>query len=295
MTILIEEILIFGFISGGIYALLALGFTLIYGVTRVVNLAHGSFFMIGTYIFWIFTDQFLEIGPFPSLVLAFIISAAIAAVLYRLIIHPILGDEIGVMVATVSLAIIIQEIIIITQGSTPFPVAAFMEGSIDFAGLTLTYTRIIAVAVSIPLFIGLWLFIEKSKAGKAMRAVAQDREAAMLMGVNTNRLYILTMALSAALAAIAGVFVTASVSGTATPWMWIHPLSLSFSIVILGGLGSVKGSLIGGFIIGFAEQIVIQAHKEGFAILSLVPFAVMVFVLLLRPKGLFGKKIEMED
>ena len=147
---MIEEILIFGFISGGIYALLALGFTLIYGVTRVVNLAHGSFFMIGTYIFWIFTDRFFyEIGPFPSLVLAFVISAAIAAVLYRLTIHPILGDEIGVMVATVSLAIIIQEILIMTFGSTPFPVAAFMEGSIDFLGLTLTYTRIIAVIVSI--------------------------------------------------------------------------------------------------------------------------------------------------
>jgi branched-chain amino acid transport system permease protein len=292
---LIEEIIIFSTISGGVYALLALGFTLIYGVSGVVNLAHGSFYMLGAYMFYVFGTFLLKLPPVLALILAVVFVGIVSSILYRVTIHPVLGDEVGVMVVTVCLALIFQQLMLLVFGPPNVPVASLVKGSVIILDVTVTYARILALAVSILLFVSLWVFISKSKVGKAMRAVSQDREVAMLMGINTERLYMLAMAVSSMLAAIAGIFIAGSTTGVAGAWIWMHPLALSFSIVILGGLGSVKGSLIGGFIIGYAEQTVAIAAPEGGAIISVVPFTVMVLVLLLRPKGLFGKRIEMED
>jgi len=292
---LIEEIIIFSTISGGVYALLALGFTLIYGVSGVVNLAHGSFYMLGAYMFYVFGTFLLKLPPVLALILAVVFVGIVSSILYRVTIHPVLGDEVGVMVVTVCLALIFQQLMLLVFGPPNVPVASLVKGSVIILDVTVTYARILALAVSILLFVSLWVFISKSKVGKAMRAVSQDREVAMLMGINTERLYMLAMAVSSMLAAIAGIFIAGSTTGVAGAWIWMHPLALSFSIVILGGLGSIKGSLIGGFIIGYAEQTVAIAAPEGGAIISVVPFTVMVLVLLLRPKGLFGKRIEMED
>ena len=292
---MIEQILVYGAITGGVYALLALGFTLIYGVSGVVNLAHGSFYMLGAYLFYVFGTLVFELPPILSLILAVGSVGVMSSILYRLTIHPILGDEVGVMVATVCLALIFQQLMLLIFGPPNVHITSFITGSVTVWGLTLTYARILAFTISLVLFTGLWLFISKSKIGKAMRAVSQDREVAMLMGINTEKLYMLVMAISSILAAIAGILIAGSITGVAGAWMWMYPLALSFSIVILGGLGSIKGSLIGGFIIGYAEQTVAIAAPEGGAIIAVVPFTVMVLVLLLRPKGLFGKRIEMED
>ena len=127
-----------------------------------------------------------------------------------------------------------------------------------------------------------------------MRAAAQDREVAMLMGVNTMKLYILTMAISASLAAIAGILITASTTRVAYQLMWFQPLALSFAIVILGGLGSIKGTFIAAFIVGYAQTVVSYAIPEGDYLKGAVALGVMVLVLILRPKGLFGKHIELE-
>jgi len=282
-------------ISGGVYALLALGFTLIYGVSGVVNLAHGSFYMLGAYMFYVLGTFALELPPILAVILSVAFVGVMGSVLYRLTIHPVLGDEVGVMVVTVCLALIFQQLMLLVFGPPNVPVASLVAGSMPIWGLTVTYARILAFVVSLVLFATLWVFIGKSKIGKAMRAVSQDREVAMLMGINTERLYMLAMAVSSMLAAVAGIFISGSTTGVAGAWIWMYPLAISFSIVILGGLGSIKGSLIGGFIIGYAEQTVAIAAPEGGAIISVVPFTVMVLVLLLRPKGLFGKRIEMED
>ncbi|MDH5374697.1 MAG: branched-chain amino acid ABC transporter permease [Candidatus Bathyarchaeota archaeon] len=292
---MIEEIIIYSTISGGVYALLALGFTLIYGVSGVVNLAHGSFYMLGAYMFYVLGPKVLELPPILAVILAVVFVGVVSSILYRLTIHPVLGDEVGVMVVTVCLALIFQQLMLLVFGPPNVPVAPLIEGSVPIWGVKVTYARILAFAISLVLFASLWIFISKSKIGKAMRAVSQDREVAMLMGINTEKLYMLAMATSSMLAAVAGIFISGSTSGVAGAWIWMYPLALSFSIVILGGLGSIKGSLIGGFIIGYAEQTVIIVAPEGGQIVSVVPFTVMVLVLLLRPKGLFGKRIEMED
>jgi len=291
----ILEIILYGAISGGVYALLALGFTLIYGVSGVINLAHGSFFMVGAYMFYVFGTFLFNFEPILALILAAISTGVIGSIVFRLTIHPVLGDEVAVMVVTVCLAFIFQQLMILVFGPQNVPVTPLVEGSLIVWGITLTNTRILAFVISLVLFASLLMFIKKTKIGKAMRAVSQDREVAMLMGINTEMLYMLTMALSAMLAAVAGIFISASTTGVAGAWMWFSPLALSFSVVVLGGLGSIKGSLVGAFIIGYAEQTVAITVPEGGAIIPVVPFTIMVVILLLRPKGLFGKRVEMED
>jgi len=304
---LIEQIIIFGTIYSGMLALLAIGFTLIYGVTGVVNMAHGALFMLGAYIFWVLTASFgpsgvplvqLDLGP--ALILAVILTGIVGAFIYRLVIHSIIEDLAAVLVATVGVLIIIQELMIIEFGSYRWPVVPLWEGFVTVWGVKVTYSQLLAFAVSLCLFVGLWVFIAFTKIGKAMRAVSQDREMAMEVGINTERLYMLTMGISSAFAAIAGVLITASTTGFAYPHMWDRPLYWSFAIVILGGLGSIKGTLTGAFIIGFAENafifILVELGWGGVEFLrGVVALVAMVVVLLLRPKGLFGKRIEMEE
>ncbi len=287
---MIESIIINGAILGGIYALLALGFTLIYGVSGVINLAHGAFFMLGAFMF----SAFAPLGPVQALILAAIFVAVIGSIVYRLLIHPVIGDEIAIMVATVCTALIFQQLMYIQFGFSA-PIPHFIEGSVIIWGVTVPYSKLLTFAISVGLFASLGMFITKSKIGRAMRAVSQDREVAMLMGVNTERLYMLTTSISAAFAAVAGVSFCISFGGWASPAMWLGPLFVSFGIVILGGLGSIKGSFIGGFIIAYASKIIEDILPEGGQIVAAVPMVIIVLILLARPKGLFGKRIEMEE
>ena len=293
---MIETIIIDGLITGAVFTLLAVGFTLIYGVAGVTNLAHGSFFMLGAYMFSVFGSHgFLQLEAIPALILATIFVAILASIYYRLTINPIIGDAVAVLVVTVSVAIIFQQIVLLIFGPAFFVVPPFTSGSTTILGLMIPNSRLVSAVISMILFSSLWIFISRTKIGASMRATSQDREVAMLMGINTERLYMLTMAISAALAAIAGIFISSSTTGVAASFMWLSPLALSFAIVVLGGLGSIKGTLIGAFIIGYAESAVANLVPEGGAIVSVVPFLVMVLILVIRPKGLFGKRIEMEE
>lgn len=293
---MIEAIIIDGLVTGAVFALLAVGFTLIYGVAGVTNLAHGSFFMLGAYMFSVFGPHgFLQLEAIQALILATIFVAIIASIFYRLSINPIIDDAVAVLVVTVSVAIIFQQIVLLVFGPGFFVVPPFTSGSTAILGLMTPNSRLVSAVISMALFISLWIFISRTKIGAAMRAASQDREVAMLMGINTERLYMLTMAISAALAGIAGIFIGSSTTGVAAASMWLSPLAMSFAIVILGGLGSIKGTLIGAFIIGYAESAVANLVPEGGAIVSVVPFLVMVLILVIRPKGLFGKRIEMEE
>lgn len=311
---LIEEIIIYGTISGGTYALLALGFTLIYGVSEVINLAHGSLFMLASYMFFALTIRFFQLGLLPAMILATIFVAVVASILYRLTIHPVLGNTLSIMVITISLAIIFQELMVLVFTSSPqkvLSIGAEFAGILGVSelviiwGVKLTFSEIFAFVVSLALFAILLIFVAKSKIGRAMRAASQDREVAMLMGVNTERLYMLTMALSAALAAVAGILLTSSTGGGQTnPYLWRNPLFMSFAIVILGGLGSIKGSFIGAFIIAYVEKTFVfevdhiianmLGMPKGGSLSGAVIMATMMLILIIRPKGLFGKRVELE-
>ena len=287
---MIEAIIIDAAILGGIYALLALGFTLIYGVSGVVNLAHGVFFMLGAFMY----SVFVPLGVIPALILAAIFVGVVGSIVYRLVIHPVIEDEVATMVVTIATALIFAQLMYIAFGFSA-PVPSFLKGSTIIWGVTVPYSKLLAFAFSLGLFASLGIFITKTKIGSAMRAISQDREVAMLMGINTERLYMLTMAMSTAFATVAGVFFFTSFGGGATPLMWLPALFISFSVVILGGLGNVKGSFVGGFIIAYASKFVEEIVPEGGQIVSAVPLVVIVIILLIRPKGLFGKRVEMEE
>ena len=296
---LIENFLITGALAGAVYALLALGFTLIYGVAGVVNMAHGALFMLGAYMFFAFGPfGVFGLDVFSALVLAAIFVSATGSVVYLLTIHQIIKDMLAVLVVTIGVALLLQHMIVIgfgtAFGSTYQAVPAFLSGIQILLGVKVPNTNLLVAGVSVGLFALVWIFITKFKIGKAMRAVAQDREAAMLMGINTTRLYMVTMAISAALSAIAGIFIISSTTNTADPAMWLQPLVMSFAIVVLGGLGSIKGTLVGAFIIGYVGSAVVVFLPQESFLASAFALVIMVLVLLVRPRGIFGKRVELE-
>jgi len=289
--------------TSGILALLALGYTLIYGVAEIANMAHGALYMTGTYIFWLLTAPTLtglmiKVSPIQlslpiALIIAIIITGIIGAIIYRLTIHPVVEDILAVLIITVGVTLLFQSITAIQFSAARRSIPYLISGATTILGVTVTYSKLLSFVVSLILFAGLLIFIRKTKIGTAMRAVAQDREVAMLMGVNNERLYMLTMGIASALAAIAGILTTTE--GFADPYMWGTPLYMAFAIVIVGGIGSIKGTLVGAFIVGYAGEIFVGLAGEVGFLRGAVALAIMVLVLILRPKGLFGRRIEMEE
>lgn len=298
----IKKLVILGSISGAVFALLALGFTLIYGVADIVNMAHGAFYMLGVYTFFVFLSSFgyfsTNRSPFlllTSLILAAVFIGFVGLIIYRLLIHPIIEDTLSVLVVTVGTTLVLQQIVHLFFGERNKPVPSLLPGIIRPFGVTVTYHELISLVLSLSLIAFLWIFITRSKIGGAMRAAAQDRDVAMLMGINTERLYMLTMAISASLAATAGILLSGR-ANVVSPDLreWTYPLVMSFAIVILGGLGSIKGSLVGAFIIGYAEISVLIFFPGGSFIKGAAALVIMVVILLIRPKGIFGKRVEAE-
>lgn len=302
---MLETIIIFGTISGLIYALIALGFTLVYGISGIVNLTHGAFFVIGAYIYGILMSylpnfislEFSYFIPIIALILSFLFTGLVGSVFYRLALHQLLGDEVGILVVSVCGCLAIQQLIYIIMGresAFQFSIEVLLPGVLAIGDTTILTGRVLAALFSFLGFIVLSVFISKSKIGKAMKALSQDLEAAMLMGISTEKLYILTTAISAGLASLAGVLYLSSTTQNVSAYMWLNGLAYSFTIVILGGLGSIKGTLLGGLIFGYAEAAVIAIIPYAGYLLRSFPFIVMIIMLIIRPKGLFGKRIEME-
>lgn len=302
---MLEQIILYGAINSFVYALLALGFTLIYGVSGIVNMAHGAFFLIGAYFFGalsiflssFFPAEFLYIVPVLALIVTPILTGIIGSIFYRLTLHQVLGDEIATLVVSLGGAVIFQQIIWLGFGSTlaeQFNMPNILPGTFTVANVRIVNAQVLAAVLSSVLFVSLWIFIARTKSGKAMKALSQDLEASMLVGVSVEKMYVLTSAISAGIACIAGVFFTSSMTMNVSASMWLQALALSFSVVILGGLGSIKGTLVGALIFGYAETTIGVTLPSAGNLIPSIPFIVMILVLIVRPKGLFGKRIEME-
>jgi branched-chain amino acid transport system permease protein len=297
----VKQLVVFGSLSGSVFALLALGFTLIYGVADIVNMSHGAFYMLGAYAFSVLVTS-LGYHPltnkssfllFAALILAAVLLGLVGIVVYRVLINPIIEDTLSVLVVTIGATLMLHQIMLFWFGDKNLPVRKLLDGTVSVFGVTLSNHELLSIALSLSLIAILWIFIAKSKIGGAMRAAAQDREVAKLMGINTVRLYMLTIAISASLAAIAGVLQSPP---AVSPVLrdWTYPLVMSFAIVIVGGLGSIKGSFVGAFIIGFAEKSVPIFFPGGSFLKGAIALIVMVVVLVIKPKGLFGKRVEAE-
>ena len=286
-----QDILISGLVNSGVYALLALGFSLIFGVARIVNIAHTAFYMLASYALY----GMLVIGGMPLLLaipLAVVAVVALSLVCYKLVIEPVRQHESAVLIATIALALIFQETLLVSFGGSFLGIPSAVEGVTSILGVRVSYQRLIILGVVAVTLVATWYLLNRTRLGLAIRAAANDQEIANVMGMDVNRVAMYTVGISVALAAIAGVVVAPVF--VVDPLMWLAPLVTMLAIVVLGGLGSLKGSLIGAFIIGYVEAITVFAVPSGSYLKGAVALSIMIVVLLIRPEGLFGVVFEEE-
>ena len=285
------RIVINGLLQGGIFAVLSVGFSLSFGVAKILNMAHTAFYMICAFLLF-FSAAMHGLAMLPAAVLAVLVTGVLGMVCYRFLFDRVKEQGTAVMIISVALAMLIQEIVLVLFGGDFHRVPPFIPGFVRIGRTRVLYQHLLAMGVVIAVLIGLWLLITRTKLGKAIRAVAQDREVANLVGINVSGICILTMGISLTLAGIAGVVVAPIFM--IHPHMWMHPLTIVLAAVVLGGLGSIKGSIIASLILGFAETSVIFLIPGGSFLRGAVSLAVMVLVLLIRPEGLFGVVFEEE-
>lgn len=288
---MLASILIQGLILTGLYAMLAMGFSLVFGVGRVLNLAHTAFFMLGSYSIFFF------LGWGAGMPLAVIASAVtvvvVGLVLYKLFIHPVREMEATVLIMALATAVLLQEILrLLSGGAGALPVPPLFPGFVRILRVRVRNQEIATLGLALLSLTGVWVLIARTRLGLAIRAAAQDREVAHLMGIHVNRVTAVVMGLGLLLAALAGAAVAPV--RTVEPHMWMHPLVIVLAAVVLGGLGSLKGSLIGAAILAFAEVTVRIAVPGGAFLRTAVALAIMLAVFLLRPEGLFRSGVTEE-
>ena len=288
---MIQNIIINGLINGSIYALLAIGFSLIFGVARIVNIAHTAFYVLAAYFIYVGFHH-LGMSPYTSMPLSVLAVGLLSIICYKIFIQPIREHEAAVLIATIALAMVIQEALLIAFGGHYLGVPPLVSGYATIAGVKVTYQHLLALSVAVLALFGVWVLLMKTKLGLALRSTAQDREVANLMGINEARVAMLTMGISVMMAGIAGAVVVPLF--VLDPHMWMHPLIMMLAIVVLGGLGSIKGSFAGAYIMAFTEVLVVFLVPMGAFLKGSVALSIMILVLLIRPEGLFGVAFEEE-
>ena len=286
-----QDILVTGLVNGSAYALLAIGFSLVFGVARIVNIAHTAFYMLAAYALHVLLVE-VGVGIMLAGVLAVVLVTLLSIVCYRLVIEPVRQHEAAVLIATIALALIFQEAMLRIFGGSYLGVPSAVEGVADIFGIRIPWQRLLILIVGAGVLAVTWFLLYRTKLGLAIRATANDLEVANLMGMDVHRVAMLTVAFSVALAAIAGVSVAPVF--VVDPFMWLGPLVTVLSIVVLGGLGSIHGSVIGALAIGYVEAITVFALPQGAFLKGAVSLSIMVVVLLVRPEGLFGVAFEEE-
>lgn len=284
---LLPQFLIDSVLLGGLYTLMAIGFSLSFGVTRIINFAHGEFIMLGAYAaFWLFSLG----GVDPLLALPLVILAGFVAgwILFKGFIERVLSaPHINQILLTFGIGLVLQHVAVILwsgNSRSATPDYAFSAWFLD--NLFIPHGRLIGCIVAIALVLGLIAWLKWSEGGRAVRAVAQNGDAATLMGINVKRMYALSFAISSALGAATGAVVSFIV--TVTPFMGFPMLVKAVAIVILGGLGSVGGTALGAFLLAFAETAFSYYVPEGSGWSEGLAFVLIVAILIVRPRGLFG-------
>jgi len=288
---MIANILINGLITGGVFAILALGFALVFGVAKILNLAHTAFYMIAAF-FICTTSVMLGLPLLLSAVMAVLFTGFLGMGCYKLLLDRVKKHETAVMIISLAVGMLFQELLLLIFSGAYRRVPPFIPGFTELLGVRVSYQHLLAIVVSGLVLIGIWALLNRTRLGKAVRAVAEDYEIANVMGINVSWICTLTNGISAGLAGVAGAVVAPLYM--VQPYMWMHPLIMVLAAVVLGGLGSAKGSVIAALILGFAETLVIFLVPGGSFLRGAISLCVMVAVLMLRPEGLFGVVFEEE-
>lgn len=283
------DILLNGLITGGTFAVLAVGFALVFSVARIVNLAHTAFYVASAYVLYAGVKTF-GFPLLPTLIVAVLFASILAVIIFKLFYERVKQLETTVMIISIAMAMVIQEVLMVMYGGSYLSTPEIIPGFLEFSGTRVANQSLLTVGVSAVMLLGLWLWLSKSRLGNAIRSVAQDPEIANLMGMDVNKIYMIVMFISAGLAAIAGTVMARTIS----PFMWIDPFVVVMASVILGGMGSLGGAVVGALILGYVETMVAFLLPQGSYMGGAVALVVMVVVLLVRPEGLFGVFFEEE-
>ena len=285
------DILIIGMVRGALYSLIAVGFVLIFSVGGILNLAHGTYYMLGAYLTFIFYNRVLHSAGGGALISSVVLAVASVALLACLVYYVLLRKKIDsliyTMVMTLALALFVGEIMSLLFGVSGTSVPSLIEGHLLISGVKIINQQLILLPITALILPGLWLFLKKSKMGQSIDAVAQHRTGALLMGVSVEKVTMVTSALAAGLAALAGALI-APVSSV-VPEMWLFPLIKAFAIAILGGIGSLMGSVIASFLLGYAEVFTSFLINE--QLTEMLSLVIIVFVLIFKPSGIMGYKV----
>jgi len=291
VTETILKIVVSGLLNGGIYALIAMGLSLQYGVAKVLNIAHGEFIMLGALITWTLYTGF-GINPLLSLAISGPLLFVIGFVLHRTLFTSLKNRspspaalEGNSLLVAFGLMFIIQNIAIL-RWSALGKSYKYLDTVVWVAGTAFRVNRLVALAVAVGVGVTFYLFLTRSRPGKAIRAAAQDPGTAGLMGININRVLPLCFGLGAFLAGLAGLLISMCYTGS-TPFMGLSNTVIALIVVVLGGLGSIPGSFIGGLILGLIGSIVSNWDT---ALVLVAFYAIFMILLLIRPVGIFGKK-----
>jgi len=283
------DVTIAGLMMGGIYALIAIGLNIQWGVTRVLNMSHGEFIMLGAFAAY-FLYTLLGISPLVSLVICSPFFFFIGVLFHRFLFTRLLKSaesmgayEISSLLAAYGIMFILSNAAALSWGCR-LKAYSYLAGSVSLLGAIFAINRLVAFAIAIGLCASCYLFLARTRLGKAIRATALDLKTAQLMGVNVYRVLGICFGIGAMLAAVAGSLV--SMMFPLTPFMGLPYLVITFIVVVLGGMGNIFGSLIGGFILGIVGSIVMHV-EPGLAMVSF--YVIFVLILLVRPTGIFGK------
>ncbi len=283
--------LISGISLGSIYAIIALGYTMVYGIAKMLNFAHGDVIMVGAYICFFATTRY-GMHPIIGVLLSMVVCTLLGIIIDRLAYKPLRqAPVLAVLITAIGMSYFLQNSAQLLWSSNPKVFTSVVgNGSIKLfdGALSISYVTLVTILACVVIMTALVLFVNKSKTGKAMRAVSEDKAAAQLMGISVNRTISLTFAIGSALAAIAGVLLC-SAYPTLTPTTGAMPGIKAFTAAVFGGIGSIPGALIGGILLG-----VIEIFAKAYITTQLsdaIVFAVLIVVLVVRPTGLLGKKI----
>ncbi|WP_320033611.1 branched-chain amino acid ABC transporter permease [Campylobacterota bacterium DY0563] len=282
-----------GFSLGSMYALIAIGYTMVYGVLRLINFAHGDIMMVGAFLGYAFIDV---LGlPFTlSILLAVTLSAALGMLMDKVAYKPLReAPKISLLITAIGISFFLENAFTVFVGGVPraFPVPSYMENIINIAEVTFSVSSIIVPIVTLVLLLCILYVLYKTKYGMAIRALSFDIKTVNLMGIDANLIISIVFALGSALAAVGGIFWAINYPSV-EPMMGVLVGLKAFAAAVVGGIGSVTGAVIGGFIIGFTEVVVIAFFPELGGYKDAFAFVFLILVLLFKPTGIMGEDLE---